>query len=407
MAIDMENGPWFTEGWLTSPLNFLPEVRAGLDLPPRLQFHDAMLRDGEQTPGVVLLKEHKVAIAKGLDEVGVDRIEAGMPAVSEEDFEAIKLINQLGLKAKVSGFVRAMPKDVDLCLKTGVSHLVIEIPCGYLRLKYQMGWTEDECIRRAVEAVSDAKKQGVGVCFFPFDATRAEPSFYERLVKTVYEEAHPDSIAVVDTMGTAIPQAIAYMVRRVRSIVDVPVEVHTHNDFGMGVAGTMAAVSAGAQVAHVCINGMGERTGNAALEEVAMCAKIMYGMEVNINFSKLLELSALVQELTGVRLDKLKPVVGENAYAREVGLGMDMVRKQPRTVFPADPVKVLGRTPKVVLGKKSGILSIGMKLEEWGLTASEEQMREMVDRVKRLGTEKRRPVEDDELRKIYEDVVNG
>ncbi len=406
MKIDMENGPWFTKNYMTSPLNFLPEVRAGLELPQRLKIHDAMLRDGEQTPGVVLMKEHKVAIARALDEVGVDRIEAGMPAVSEEDFEAIKLINRAGLKAKVSGFVRAMPKDVELCLKTGVRHLVIEIPCGYLRLKYQMGWTEDECIKRAVEAVGFAKKQGVEVCFFPFDATRAMPSFYERLMKTVFEETHPDSVCVVDTMGTAMPQAIAYMVRRVRSIVDVPVEVHTHNDFGMGVAGTMAALGAGAQVAHVCINGMGERTGNAALEEVAMTAKIVYGMEVDIDFAKLPGASALVQQLTGVKLDKLKPVVGENAYAREVGLGMDMVTKQPRTVFPAVP-QFVGRSPKVVLGKKSGILSIGMKLEEWGKTATEDQMREMVDRVKQLATEKRQPVEDDELHKIFEDVVHG
>ena len=404
--MDMEKGPWFNENWLTSPLNFLPEVRAGLELPKRLKFHDAMLRDGEQTPGVVLMPEHKVAIAKALDEVGVDRIEAGMPAVSEDDFEAVRLINKAGLRAGISGFVRAMAKDIELCLKAGVSHVVIEIPVGYLRLKYQMGWTEDECIRRAVDAVGFAKKQGLEVCFFPFDATRAEPDFYLRLQKTVYEECGPDSVTVVDTMGTAIPQAISLMVRRLRSIVPVPIEVHTHNDFGMGVAGTMAAVSAGAEMAHVCINGMGERTGNAALEEVAMAARIMYGVDVDINFAKLPAASALVQELTGLKLDKLKPVVGENAYAREVGLGMDMVKKQPRTVFPAAPAFV-GRTPRVVLGKKSGILSIGMKLEEWGKTATEEQMREMVERVKALGTEKRRPVEDEELRKIYEDVARA
>jgi hypothetical protein len=266
--MDMENGLWFNENWMTSPLNFLPEVRAGMEFPKRLKFHDAMLRDGEQTPGVVLKPEHKLAIAKALDEVGVDRIEAGMPAVSEDDYEAVKLINKANLKARISGFVRAMDKDIDLCLKAGVTHIVIEIPCGYLRLKYQMGWTQDECIRRAVAAVGYAKKQGLEVCFFPFDATRADFEFYLRLQKTVYEECGPDSVTVVDTMGTTIPQALAYMVRRVRSVVPVPIEVHTHNDFGMGVASTLAAITAGAEVAHVCINGMGERTGNAALEEV-------------------------------------------------------------------------------------------------------------------------------------------
>ncbi len=403
--MDMENGPWFSENWLTSPLNFLPENRQGFELPARLKFHDAMLRDGEQTPGVVLMRDHKVAIAKALDELGVDRIEAGMPAVSEEDFEAVKLIDKAGLKATISGFVRAMDKDIDLCLKAGVRHIVIEIPVGYLRLKYQMGWTQDECIRRAVAAVGYAKKQGLEVCFFPFDATRAEFDFYLRLQKTVFEECGEDSVAVVDTMGTATPQAIAYMVRKVKEVVPRPIEVHSHNDFGMGVAGTMAAVTAGAEVAHVCINGMGERTGNAALEEVAMAARIMYGIDVNINFAKLPETSALVQELTGVKLDVLKPVVGTNNYAREVGLGADMVKKQPRTVFPANPA-FIGRTPKIVLGKKSGVLSIGMRLEEMGKSATEEQMREMVDRVKALGQEKRRPVADDEFARIYEEVVS-
>ena len=355
MVVDMENGPWYTENWLTSPWNFMPEVRADLELPKRLKLHDAMLRDGEQTPGVTLLKDEKVAIAKALDDLGVDRIEAGMPAVSPEDFQAIKEINAAGLKAQISGFCRAMAKDVDMCIEADCKHVVIEIPCGYLRLKYQMGWTEDECIKRAVAAVSHAKKRGLEVCFFPFDATRAEPDFYLRLMKTVYEEAGPDSVAFVDTQGTCIPQAIAHIVRKIRSIVPVPVEVHTHNDFGMGIAGTMAALGAGAEVAHVCINGMGERTGNAALEEVAMTARIMYGMEVGIDFKKLPEVSALVQELTGVKLDILKPVVGQNAHAREVGLGIDMVKKQPRTVFPVVP-SFVGKEPLILMGKKSGIL---------------------------------------------------
>lgn len=404
--MDMENGPWFTENYMTSPLNFLPEVRNGLELPKRLAFHDAMLRDGEQTPGVVLMREHKLAIAKALDTLGVDRIEAGMPAVSEEDFEAIKLIDKAGLKAKVSGFVRAMAKDIDLCLKAGVRHVVIEIPCGYLRLKYQVVWTEEECIKRAVAAVGYAKKQGLEVNFFPFDATRAEFDFYLRLVKTVYAECGPDSVTVVDTQGTALPQAIAYMVRKLREVVPVPIEIHSHNDLGMGVAGTLAAVGAGASMAHVCINGMGERTGNAALEEVALAAKMMYGLEMGIDFAKLPEVSRLVQDLTGVKLDVLKPVVGDNALAREVGLGMDLVTKQPRTVFPVVP-SFVGRSPRVVLGKKSGVLSIGMKLEEMGFSASDEQMREMLERVKGLGIAQRRPVQDDEFRAIYEDVAHA
>jgi len=139
---------------------------------------------------------------------------------------------------------------------------------------------------------------------------------------------------------------------------------------------------------------------------VAMTARIMYGMETSINFDKLPEVSALVQDLTGVKLDKLKPVVGDHAYAREVGLGMDMVKKQPRTVFPVDP-KFVGRNPTVIMGKKSGILSVGMKLEEWDMSASEPQMREMTDRVKALAVEKKRALSDDEVRGVFDGVLRG
>lgn len=404
--MDMESGPWSREQWFGSPLNFLPEIRQGLQLPRTVRFHDATLRDGEQTPGVVLRREEKLAIARQLDEVGVDRIEAGMPAVSEEDFAAIRDISRAGLNAKVVAFVRAMVKDVEMCLRAGVQGVVIEVPAGYMRLKHQYGWTEADVIKRSVEAVAFAKKEGLEVVFFPFDATRADPRFYEELVKTVYEAARPDSVCVVDTLGCALPQSMAWQVRRLRTLLDCPIEVHTHNDFGLGVAGSLAAVSAGAEVVHVCVNGMGERTGNAALEEVALALRILYDMELGIEFGRLQDVSKLVQQLTGVKMPNSKPVVGPYAFGREVGLGMDMVKKQPRTVFPCVPTFV-GQQPTVVLGKKSGIQSIAMKLEEWELAASEAQMREMLDGVKRLATENKRPVSDEEMRSIYEEVIHS
>ena len=398
---EMERAPWWSDDWFVSPYNFDPDLRAQMTLPPRLVLHDATLRDGEQTPGVVLRRADKVQIAKLLDDSGVERIEAGMPAVSDEDYAAISDIVQAGLSAKIYAFARAMVADVELCIKSGAQGIVIEVPSGHLRLKHQYHWTEADVIGRALEAVSFAKQHGLDVVFFPFDGARASRPFYEELVGRVWTEAHPDSVCVVDTVGATLPGALANMVRRVRTIVDGPVEVHTHNDFGMGVAATLQAVMAGAQVAHVCVNGLGERTGNAALEEVAVAARILLGLETGIDLTRMKELSTVVEQLTGVTLPKNKPVVGEGAFAREIGLGIELVQTQQRTVFPFIP-SLVGMKPKVVIGKKSGVRSIAMKLDEWGLEATEEQMRDILVEVKQLAIDLGRPLADDELREMYD-----
>ncbi len=400
----MEDGPWWSDGWFVSPLNYAPEIREKFELPPRLVLHDATLRDGEQTPGVVLRREQKVQIAKLLDEIGVDRIEAGMPAVSDEDYGAISDIAASEHRAKIFAFARAMPADIDLCVKSGAKGVVIEAPSGYLRLKYQYKWTEADAIKRSLDAVAYAKSQGLEVVYFPFDGARASMPFYDELVSRVWHEAHPDSICVVDTVGCTLPQALAGFVRRVRAITNGPVEVHTHNDLGMAVAGSLAAVEAGAGVVHVSVNGLGERTGNAPLEEVAVAARILLGLENNLDLTRMKELSLLVEELSLVRLPKNKPIVGEFAFGREVGLGIEMVFQQPRTVFPYLP-ETVGMKPTIVLGKKSGVRSIAMKLQDWGLEATEDEMRVMLADVKQLAISERRPVSDDELRVIYANVA--
>jgi isopropylmalate/homocitrate/citramalate synthase len=397
----MEQGPWWSDQWFVSPYNFDPDLRAEMTLPPRLVIHDATLRDGEQTPGVVLRREDKLRIASLLDAVGVPRIEAGMPAVSEEDYAAISDIVASGPKAKIFAFARAMVPDVELCLKSGAQGIVIEVPSGHLRLKYQYKWTEADVMGRALEAVAYAKQRGAEVVFFPFDGARASGPFYEELIGRVWNEAHPDSVCVVDTVGATLPGAIASMVRRVRNIVDGPIEVHTHNDFGLGVAGTLQAVMAGASVAHVCVNGLGERTGNASLDEVAVAARILLGLETGIDLTRMKELSSLVEELSGVHLAKNKPVVGELAFGREIGLGIELVKTQQRTVFPFIPGSV-GMVPTVVIGKKSGVRSIAMKLEEWGLEATEDEMRSMLAEVKQTAIDTGRPLTDEELRAIYD-----
>lgn len=402
----LEHGPWWTDDWFVSPWNYPPAARPPEDAPKKLVLHDTTLRDGEQTPGVVLGRDDKLKIAQLLDAAGVDRIEAGMPAVSEDDYAAIAMIAEARPRAKVFAFARAMGADIDLCVKSGADGVVLEVPAGYLRLKYQYRWSEDDVIQRSLEAVAHAKAAGLEVVFFPFDAARASEPFYEELVGRVWTEAKPDSVCVVDTVGATMPDALALLIRRVRIIVDGPVEVHTHNDFGMAVAASLAAVSAGAEVVHVCVNGLGERTGNAPLEEVAIAARILMGIETSIDTTALKELSRTVEDLTGVRLAHNKPVVGADAFAREIGLGIDLVHTQQRTVFPFVP-RFVGQEPRVVIGKKSGIRSIGMKLEDWGLEATEDQQRAMLAEVKSFAIEHRRPLTDDEVRTIYAQITDG
>jgi methanogen homocitrate synthase len=392
--------------WWTSPFNWEEDVRKDLSLPAKVEIHDATLRDGEQTPGVVFRKDEKVAIAKKLDEIGVDRIEAGMPAVSKEDMEAIKEISSLGLNAKIMTFSRAMPADIDRTIECGADGAVVEVPSGLPRLKYQYKWTEDEIIERAVTAVKYAKDKGLFVNFFPFDTTRAEFDFLKRLVGEVAEKGKPDSVCVVDTTGCILPRAMGFLISELKRLVDIPLEVHTHNDLGCGIATSLAAVEAGAKTVHVCANGLGERTGNASLEEVAVSLKTMLGVDTSIKYEKLEELSQLVEKLSGMKLGKQKPIMGEITYIRETGLGIDALEKEPRVGYSVQ-AEFVGRKYRFVLGKKSGKPSVEIRLKEMNLEATEEQMRTMLDQVKLLSIEKKSWLSDEEFLEIAKGVLGN
>ena len=396
---------WLQEGkWWISPYNFSEEVVKGFDLPPKVQIHDATLRDGEQTPGVVFRKEDKVRIAKGLDEVGVERIEAGMPAVSSEDFEAIKEISKLGLKSKIFTFARALKSDIDSAVECGANGVVIEIPIGYPKLKYQFGWSWEDVLKKSIDVINYAKERKLYAVYFPYDTTRAREEDLDNLFSGIMKYSSPDSIGIVDTMGCALPEAIQYLVRKAKKLTGLPVEVHTHNDFGMGVATELAAVTAGAEVVHSCINGLGERTGNAALEELMMGLHVLLGMDTPYKFDKITKLAKLAEEISGIKIPRNKPVTGEGNFTRESGIGVDLVIKTPLAMFATDP-KFTGREGKIVLGKKSGKLSVKYYLEKLGIkNVSEEQTMEIVKKVKKLGINKRTLLNEEEFKNIVKEV---
>lgn len=390
--------------WWVSPYNFIPEVTKTLDLPPKVQIHDATLRDGEQTPGVVFTIDDKIAIAQKMDEIGVDRIEAGMPAVSPMDAEAITEISKLGLKSKIFTFARAMKKDIDLAKECGADGVIIEVPIGYPKLVTQFGWTWEDVFKKSRDVINYARELGLYAVFFPYDTTRARREDLENLCKGIMNESPPDSIGIVDTMGCATPEAIKYMTRWVKDMTGLPIEIHTHNDFGMGVATELAAVTAGASVVHSCGNGLGERTGNAALEELMLGLDLLYGYDTGYKLEKLPELGDLLSKLANVPIARNKPVLGHGNFIRESGIGIQYVMEDPLVMFATHPA-LTGRSGEVVLGKKSGKASVLYKAGELGLgELSDEEAAEILGAVKQKGIEKRNILSDDEFRDIVASI---
>jgi len=398
---------WFEEEkWWVSPYNFTDEVRKEFSLPKKVLIHDATLRDGEQTPGVVFTKENKIRIAKELDNIGVDRIEAGMPAVSQDDFEAIKEITKLNLNAKIFTFARALKQDIDKAVDCGAYGVVIEIPIGFPKLKYQFNWTWEDVLRKSVDVINYAKEKELYVVYFPYDTTRARMSDLENLLSGIIKYSNPDSVGVVDTMGCALPQTIQFLVKKVKKLTNLPIEVHTHNDFGMAVATELAGITAGAEVVHSCINGLGERTGNAALEELMLGIHVLLGVRNNnYKFNELIKIASLLEEITGIKLPQNKPITGKRNFTRESGIGVDLVIKKPLAMFATDP-KFTGRKGEIVLGKKSGKLSILYNLEQLGIKDIEERkVAEILKMVKLLGISKRELITLNEFKEITKKVL--
>ena len=247
-----------------SPYNFAGEVTEEIRLPKNIGIYDSTLRDGEQVPGLVFRKNEKLKIAQALDELGVQRIEAGMPVVSPEDKDVATELARLGLQAEIWGFCRCIRSDIDACIECGISSVICEIATSDFKMKaYRL--TKDRVIERMVDAVAYAKEHGLKVAFFDVDMTRTGLEFLEEMYVTAVNEAHADEVVVVDTLGVATPETIFYLTKKVREWVNVPIHVHCHNEFGLGTASSIAAVKAGAEWVHVTVNGIGEKSGNTDL----------------------------------------------------------------------------------------------------------------------------------------------
>ncbi|MHB9096256.1 MAG: LeuA family protein [Syntrophales bacterium] len=403
--------PWKTENWFVSPWNYLEEVTQGFKPPKKVRIHDVTLRDGEQQAGIIYRKDDKIRIAEKLAEVGVHRIETGMPAVSPMDEAAIREIVKRKLGPEIFCFSRCIVDDVKRAADCGVTGVVIEIPVSAHMVGQAYKWPLEKAIDLSIKATAAAKKEGLYTVFFTIDGTRADMDFLLNLVDRVATEGHMDAFTLVDTFGVLNPQAATYFTKKVKERVKKPIEVHFHSDFGLGVANTIMAVLSGAEVIHSTVGGIGERCGNAAMEETVLALLTMYGIDVGLNYSKLNELSKLVMKISGLEVPPQRPFVGEKAYTVESGIVTGWYRNaykdNPTTVFPLLPEFVGHTRPEIIMGKKSGVDNIAVWAEKLGLKIAEEKKMEILKRIKRRSHDLRRVLTEKEFRQIVREVKAG
>ncbi|MBW7903741.1 MAG: homoaconitate hydratase [Rhodocyclaceae bacterium] len=376
----------------TGGINRRPEVQDGFDRTKTVRFYDTTLRDGEQAVGVVFSADAKFAIARGLADLGVGRIESGFPRVSDEDTEAVRRILAAGLKSEIWGFARAVKADIDAHIELGTTAVLIEIATSEQKMQ-AYGFTRETVIARLTDAIRHARAHGMRVNFFPVDSTRSEMDFLAQVYKAAIA-AGAEEVSVVDTIGACAPEAVEFLIRQVAAWVgpDVPIHWHGHNDFGLATAAAIAAVRGGATWIQGTVNGMGERAGNADICEIALALQCLYGVPVEMDLTQARRVSELVCREGGYQVDRWKPVVGEALFVRESGAVAAQFH-MPDAIEPYSSAIVAARRG-IVLGKKSGLANIEIKVKELGLAVPAEQFPALLAAVKTRATRTRRLVDD-------------
>lgn len=407
----MSDTLWRTNDWFTSPWNFQPEIRDEIQLPERLEVHDVTLRDGEQQAGVVFTKDEKLRIAEALAEAGVERIEAGLPAVSPADDVAVREMVKMGLPSRIYAFSRCMVDDVKRAADCGVHGVVMEIPSSHHLVERAYRWPVQKAIDLSVEATSLAHELGLTVSFFPIDATRAGLVEYLDLLERVAKEGHVDAVGLVDTFGVLSPHGVRMFVRQTRERLGVPLETHFHMDFGLGVANTVLAVAEGVSCIQTTVSGIGERAGNTPMEETVLALLTMYGVDTGIRTERFFEISRLVMEIARVQQPSNRPVVGSRLFNVESGIISTWVRNVGNEflteAFPYRPELVGQPTPALVLGKGSGLDSIAAVLDRHGRSATPEEMQSILEQVKDRSLATKGLVDDDAFLEIVDRVTSG
>lgn len=412
--------PYYIAGerW-TSMHNFIAD-EGNPNKPDSIQLYDVTLRDGEQTPGVTFRADERYRIAQALSDMGVPRIEAGMPCVSAEVRQAIGQMVKANLATKIYSFNRAKKEDIDMSLELDVDGVVIEYSVNPYFDKYVYGMTADRMLETLISTINYAKEQSPNkpVVFMGWDWFRAPLAWTEYIIDNLNEYAKLDGVIIVDTIGSATPDAVYAMVQHfVNRYPRLGFEFHGHNDIGMGNANSLFAAYAGAKVIHTAMCGLGERVGNVATEEMATIFKCQKEIETGIDLSKIDATAQLISDISKVPIYPNKPIIGTRPYLMESGIGTDVEFKLSRThnlkpngisVAPW----VIGRTElkdgfQYVLGKNSGGSSIRLFLDKYGIEATRDEVKKITDRVKQEGLVTKALVSERVFLSIVNDVKNG
>ncbi|MCC7553014.1 MAG: 2-isopropylmalate synthase [Methanobacteriaceae archaeon] len=368
-----------------------------MNLPDKIKIFDTTLRDGEQAPGIALTVDDKIQIAKKLDDLGVNTIEIGFPIVSEGEKETARTVKSLGLNAEICGLARVLKKDLDALIDSDLSYVHTFIGTSPLHRDYKLKMSKEEILDKSVEAIEYAKDHGITVEFSAEDSTRTEKDYLIEVYKAA-EDAGASTINVPDTVGVLTPVIAKSLIQDLKKELKTPISVHFHNDFGLATANSLMAIEAGASQAHVTVNGLGERGGNASLEELVVSLAVAYDIDLDIDTTKLYNLSDFVSKLTGVKISPNKPIVGGNAFAHESGIHVHGILENTSTYEPINP-EFVGHSRKIALGKHTGANGLKSKLDEFNIDLSEEQFCSVYDQIKSLG-DKGKTITDADLKAI-------
>jgi len=396
--------------------DMMEKIRGELVLPEKVYFFDTTLRDGEQTPGISFSLNEKVTIARALDELGIDVIEAGFPVVSEGELETVKTIGKLGLKSEVMGLARCTKLDIDKVIEADLDSIHIFIATSDIHLKNKLKMTREQVLESITKSVGYAKGHFKNILFSAEDATRSDLDFLIKANQTAVE-AGATRINIPDTVGTVSPTAFGKIIRANYDALpkNVRINVHCHNDFGLAVANTIAGIENGACEAQTTIMGLGERAGNASFEQTAMSLFAFYGAKMNIDTRKIYPTARLVEGFCGgkIQIGRLTPLIGKNAFAHESGIHAHAVLQNARCYEPITP-ELLGISrsdnledivqQSIKMGKHMGGHSLKAKMQELGVKPTDDQFATILNRIKEFGS-KGREVSESDFLAIVKDVM--
>ncbi len=379
----------------------------------RITVFDTTLRDGEQSPGCSMNQPEKLRLAQQLDRLGVDVIEAGFPIASDGDFEAVRAIASVVRRPIIAGLARACRPDIERAWEAlreaARPRIHVFLATSDIHLQYKLRITRDQCLAQARESILFAKSLCDDVEFSPEDATRTDPEFLCRVLEAVVE-AGATTLNIPDTVGYTVPSEFGALIttirERVKGIENVTISAHCHNDLGMAVANALAAVAAGARQVECTINGIGERAGNASLEEIVMAMRVRpdkFAYETGVVGEQIFAASQMLSEITGVPVQPNKAITGRNAFAHEAGIHQDGVLKNPLTYEIMTPQSVGVPDSKLVLGKHSGRHALGIRCEQLGYQFDRRALDDIYRRFVRLA-DKIKKVEDHHLLELIRDT---